>query len=346
MAKAQAGRFRTTPGTAARMKIPFFRSRKDKAAAGDAKPALATTSATDNAAAPLPEQAPTARPLAPRPRTRRVPTELVVESLGYAVAAVPSLGPTIRGWRKLGFEVSEPYAWEGCLAAHIDLAAGGLRFLAPDPSQPSSPASALVSSRFVVGSGLVGWTWACAAPHRSALAVGQLGNHDFHAECEAEDDDVVRVPTELTPCAATWLEKPGASPPPAHPNGVSSLDHIVLQVSAARRTAEAYEAHFGLKARSTAMNDRWYAFLKVGPSLLEIVGPQKPPAETGAKAPSTAITGGPWGLAFRSPDLDATVAYLRSAGIQVKDPHRAVQGGRITGMSVPLSGIPLAFLGE
>ena len=73
------------------------------------------------------------------------------------------------------------------------------------------------------------------------------------------------------------------------------------------------------------------------------------PAEFQPDAPDVyggRITGGPWGVAFESSNLDATVAFLRAAGVEVGDPHRAVQGGRITGMPTPLGGIQLAFMGE
>jgi hypothetical protein len=96
------------------------------------------------------------------------------------------------------------------------------------------------------------------------------------------------------------------------------------------------------------MNDRYYAFLKAGPSLLEIVGPLKPAAEGNpSKAGASGrFTGGPWGVAFGSSSIDATVTFLKMAGVDVNEPHRAVQGGRITGMPAPLGGIQLAFMGE
>ena len=89
---------------------------------------------------------------------------------------------------------------------------------------------------------------------------------------------------------------------------------------------------------------------KAGASLLEIVGPSKPaapaPGEPSVKLAAGRVSGGPWGVAFGSTNLDATVAFLRSAGVEVSDPTRAVQGGRITGMPTALGGIQLAFMGE
>ena len=93
------------------------------------------------------------------------------------------------------------------------------------------------------------------------------------------------------------------------------------------------------------MNERYYAFLKAGPSLLEIVGPSKAGEKNVGNTPPR-ITGGPWGVAFGSSSIDATVTFLKMAGVEVSEPQRAVQGGRIMGMTTPLGGIQLAFMGE
>jgi catechol 2,3-dioxygenase-like lactoylglutathione lyase family enzyme len=325
------------------MKLPFFKSRKRKAKEAEAKQAAAAATAaeTENK-----EEAP-AKAAAPASRSRRVPAEQVVDAIGFALAAVPSLGPTIKAWRKLGFAVSEPYTWEGCQAAHIELEGGGVRFVATD-AQTTGAAPDLVRSRLILGAGLFGWTWHCSEPHRSALAIGQLAGNEFHAACEDWNDTIVQLPMELTPAAATWLEKPTAEfgPGPSHANLITKLDHLVLQVSASKVAAQLYEKHFGLKGRTSAMNDRYYSFLKAGSSMLEIVGPAKPAPPAPCDKSGSRITGGPWGVAFESSNLEATVAFLRAAGVEVGDPHRAVQGGRITGMPTPLGGIQLAFMGE
>lgn len=327
------------------MKLPFFKSRKRKAKEAEAeKAAAAATAAETENKEEAPAKAATA---APASRSRRVPAEQVVDAIGFALAAVPSLGPTIKAWRKLGFAVSEPYTWEGCQAAHIELEGGGVRFVAAD-AQTSGVAPDLVRSRLILGAGLFGWTWHCSEPHRSALAIGQLAGNEFHAACEDWNDAIVQLPMELTPAAATWLEKPTAEfgPGPSHANLITKLDHLVLQVSASKAAAQVYEKHFGLKGRTSAMNDRYYSFLKAGSSMLEIVGPAKPAPPAPGDKSGGRITGGPWGVAFESSNLDATVAFLRAAGVEVGDPHRAVQGGRITGMPTPLGGIQLAFMGE
>jgi catechol 2,3-dioxygenase-like lactoylglutathione lyase family enzyme len=328
--------------TSVSMKLPFFRSRKRKAKEAEAELAAAAAPAAEPAAK---EEAPPETKAAST-RSRRMPAEQVVDAIGFALAAVPSLGPTIKAWRKLGFAVSEPYTWEGCQAAHIELEGGGIRFVAAD-AQTTGAAPDLVRSRLIVGAGLFGWTWHCSEPHRSALAIGQLAGSEFHADCEDWNDTLVQIPMDLTPAAATWLEKPTAEfgPGPSHANLITRLDHLVLQVSASKATSQTYEKHFGLKGRTSAMNDRYYSFLKAGASLLEIVGPAKPAPPAPGEKPGR-VTGGPWGVAFASTNLDATVAFLRAAGVDVGDPNRAVQGGRITGMPAPLGGIQLAFMGD
>lgn len=330
------------------MKLPFFRSRKRKAKDEAPAPEQVAAAPEPAPAASVAEAQTSAKPAS---KGRRVPAEQVVDSFGYALAAVPSLGPTVKAWRKLGFHVTENYAWQGCQAAHIDLDGGGIRFVAADSHAEATPAADLVRQRLILGAGLFGWTWACKEPHRSALAIGQLAGSDFHAKCEDWGDTIVQIPMELTPAAATWLEKPADHvAKPSHANSITRLDHVVLQVSASKAAAQIYEKHFGLRGRTAAMNDRYYAFLKAGPSLLEIVGPIKPgtgdPAGAKAGGITSRITGGPWGVAFGSTSIDATVTFLKMAGIDVNEPHRAVQGGRITGMPTPLGGIQLAFMGE
>jgi predicted enzyme related to lactoylglutathione lyase len=329
------------------MKLPFFKSRKRKGREEAEEAGKAAEQEARQAVDPAEAEPDKPERQSGKAKTRRVPAEQVVDAFGYALAAVPSLGPTVKAWRKLGFHVSDAYTWQGCHAAHIELEGGGIRFLAADSHAEATSASDLVRQRLILGSGLFGWTWSCSEPHRSAVAIGQLAGSPFHEECEDWSDSIVQIPMELTPAAATWLERPPAeTAPPSHANSIVKLDHVVLQVSASKAAAQIYEKHFGLKGRTSAMNDRYYAFLKAGRSLLEIVGPIKPGEAEKPQGKGVRITGGPWGVAFGSTNIDATVTFLRMAGVDVADPHRAVQGGRITGMTTPLGGIQLAFMGD
>jgi len=128
---------------------------------------------------------------------------------------------------------------------------------------------------------------------------------------------------------------------PPHPNGVTALDHVVAISPDLDRTVAALEAA-GLDLRRireepTPAGAPRQAFFHLGPALLEVV---QEPAEATARA------GGDrsaffWGLAFVSPDLDATVAGL---GDLVSEARPAVQPGRriatlrrAAGLGVPVA---------
>jgi len=112
---------------------------------------------------------------------------------------------------------------------------------------------------------------------------------------------------------------------PAHPNGVTTLDHVVAISSHLDATVTAL-CGAGLDLRRireepTPAGAPRQAFFRLGGVILEVV-----------QAPREAIerTGGDrsaffWGLAFVTPDLDATVASL---GERAGDVRAAVQPGR------------------
>jgi hypothetical protein len=118
-------------------------------------------------------------------------------------------------------------------------------------------------------------------------------------------------------------EPPGAAP--AHPNGIAALDHVVAISPALDRTVAALEIA-GLDLRRvrkepTPAGAPRQAFFRLGATILEVV---QEPAEASERA------GGDrpaffWGLAFLTPDLDATVAGL---GDRVSEIRPAVQPGR------------------
>ena len=113
---------------------------------------------------------------------------------------------------------------------------------------------------------------------------------------------------------------------PVHPNGVTTLDHVVAITPALDRTVAALQAA-GLDLRRireepTPAGAPRQAFFRLGPVILEVV-----------QAPEGAIAkgGGPdrsaffWGLALRTEDIDATVALL---GEHASGPRPAVQPAR------------------
>jgi catechol 2,3-dioxygenase-like lactoylglutathione lyase family enzyme len=127
------------------------------------------------------------------------------------------------------------------------------------------------------------------------------------------------LPTELS-------ERSLPAPAPAHPNGVTGIDHVVAITPRLERTVAALEAA-GLDLRRireepTPAGAPRQAFLRLGPTILEVVQePEDVAARNGADRPAFF-----WGLALLAPDIDATVAGLGSERCsEVRD---AVQPGR------------------
>ncbi len=106
----------------------------------------------------------------------------------------------------------------------------------------------------------------------------------------------------------------------AHPNGVTSIDHIVLATPDQQRTVAAIEA-LGLPAKRTRETDTYGApflqtFFRAGEVIVELIGPEAPSGDGPA---------GFFGLAFNVEDLEATCSFLGAGVGASKD---AVQPGR------------------
>lgn len=131
-----------------------------------------------------------------------------------------------------------------------------------------------------------------------------------------------------------------AGPPsrgPVHPNGVDSIDHLVVLSPDVDRTTSGYEER-GLEARRERRFEvggvmRRQTFFWLGDVILELVGED----DAHGDGPSLA-----WGLAVNCPDLDASVAAL---GDRCGPAKNAVQKGRRIatmrtrdlGISVPIA---------
>jgi hypothetical protein len=149
------------------------------------------------------------------------------------------------------------------------------------------------------------------------------------------------------PTAAGEVADPPDGPPTAHPNGCTSIDHVVAMTPDLDRTTAALAAA-GLEARRTREAGtgpdgvtRLQRFFRLGEVILELVGPAAPP-------PGAAGEGGDrparfWGLAHTVADLDATAARL---GDRLSPPRDAVQPGRRIASLRREAGlaVPTAFL--
>ncbi|HEX5376070.1 MAG TPA: hypothetical protein VFW48_07920 [Solirubrobacterales bacterium] len=136
-------------------------------------------------------------------------------------------------------------------------------------------------------------------------------------------------------------DRPPPAGQPAHPNGITAIDHVVAISSDLDRTVAALRAA-GLDLRRireepTPAGAPRQAFFRLGAVILEVVqAPEGAIERTGGDRPAFF-----WGLAFVTPDLDATVAGL---GNRVGEVRPAVQPGRriatlrrSAGLSVPVA---------
>jgi hypothetical protein len=149
-----------------------------------------------------------------------------------------------------------------------------------------------------------------------------------------ETDELDGLPTRRS-------DRPAPEEAPAHPNGVTAIDHVVAITPALDRTVSAMQ-RAGLDLRRireepTPAGAPRQAFFRLGATILEVV--QEPPEaieRAGGDHPAFF-----WGLAFIAPDLEATVAGL---GDRVSEVRAAVQPGRriatlrrSAGLSLPVA---------
>jgi hypothetical protein len=147
--------------------------------------------------------------------------------------------------------------------------------------------------------------------------------------------------TELDGLSTRRSDRQVSGEPPAHPNGVTALDHVVAITPALDRTVAVLEGA-GLDLRRireepTPAGAPRQAFFRLAATILEVVQePSEATERAGADRPAFF-----WGLAFVAPDLDATVAGL---GDRVSEIRPAVQPGRriatlrrSAGLTVPVA---------
>jgi hypothetical protein len=105
-----------------------------------------------------------------------------------------------------------------------------------------------------------------------------------------------------------------------HPNGVVAIDHVVVATPDHDRTLAALQAG-GMRLLRTRTADTYGApmvqgFFRLGPVVVEVVGPAEPAGDGPAQF---------FGIAFTVADLDATARYL---GARLHPATDAVQPGR------------------
>jgi hypothetical protein len=151
---------------------------------------------------------------------------------------------------------------------------------------------------------------------------------------------------ELDGLATARSDRPSPGAGPAHPNGITRLDHVVAVTPALERTVAALE-RAGLDLRRireepTPAGAPRQAFFRLGPVILEVVQEPEEAIERGGGPDKPAFF---WGLAFVAPDLEATVASL---GDRVSESRAAVQPGRRIATLRRAAGLalPIALISE
>ncbi|ORV41320.1 glyoxalase [Mycolicibacter engbaekii] len=147
---------------------------------------------------------------------------------------------------------------------------------------------------------------------RLRLAGGGTGILGWALRGLPQDGPLDDIPTSHSIAAA--------AEPAAHPNGVTSIDHIVLVSPNLSRTVEALGA-VGLQSRrvrDAELGGRpmQQIFFRLGAVILEVVGSP----ETATDGPSSL-----WGITYVVADIEATASFFGERMLPVKD---AVQPGR------------------
>lgn len=150
------------------------------------------------------------------------------------------------------------------------------------------------------GRGVTAWT--LAAAEAGPTGAGPVGSLD------GLETDLVDQP-------------PDAGSDQVHPNGVVSLDHLVVSTPDLERTVGVLAGHGLIERRRRDAGrpggrETTQVFFRLGEAILELVGP----ADRAEEGPARF-----WGLAFTVADLEQTAGFL---GGRLRDRKEAVQPGR------------------
>ncbi len=147
--------------------------------------------------------------------------------------------------------------------------------------------------------------------------------------------------TEIDGLSTSHSEREAPPPAPAHPNGITAIDHVVVITPDLERTVAAVEAAGAelrrIREEPTPAGAPRQAFFRLGAPILEVVQEPGDVVERAGRDRPAFF----WGLALVAPDLDATVAGL---GDRVSEARAAVQPGRriatlhrSAGLSLPVA---------
>lgn len=123
--------------------------------------------------------------------------------------------------------------------------------------------------------------------------------------------------------------------------GATHIDHIVISSNDSAATAQLFATNLGIEIKRTMSRPGTRAhleFAKLQEVVLEFAGP-------GEVQPYDEVKARLSGFVLAVPDIDAAVAELRSRGVDVGEPHAAVQpGAKLAGIKSGTNGVPLALI--
>ncbi len=186
-------------------------------------------------------------------------------------------------------------------------------------------------------------------------------------EIDGSPEPIDGLPVADRPRGSVSAEPPAGSI--AHPNGIASIDHVVISTDDMERTADALAAT-GLEARGGRSTTSYGSpmrqqFYWLGDVILELVGPGEPDSgndngnasgssdnessdnessDSGSSDRRAESAASLFGLALVASDLDTTLAYLGDLAGRAKDavqPGRRIAGLRTKGLGIDL---PLAVM--
>jgi catechol 2,3-dioxygenase-like lactoylglutathione lyase family enzyme len=251
----------------------------------------------------------------------------LIHALDHVVIAVRDLDAGIAAYRKL---LGRPPGWrgeaggDGTATAGFPLANVTAELIAPAGDGPG--ADRLRAVLDTQGEGLASLAFAVDDVEGAHRRLARLGL-DPEPVTAGESADAAtgarrrwrrtRAATAATHGVRMFLierDAPVPVPPPAAPDGVSGLDHVVIRTPDPERAAALYGARLGLDMRLDRSNPAWGArlmFFRCGDLIVEL-----------AHDLAAGVSAGPdhlWGLSWRTASPAATRGRLRGAGVGVSD---------------------------
>lgn len=143
-----------------------------------------------------------------------------------------------------------------------------------------------------------------------------------------------------TPIAGGAAHAPSEQARPAGV-GATHVDHIVISSNDSAATAKLFADKLGIEIKRTMSRPGTRAhleFAKLREVILEFAGP-------GDVQPYDEVKAKLSGVVLAVPDIAGAVSHLREQGVDVGDPHGAVQpGAMIAGIKSGTNGMPLALI--